>query len=958
VHLKLHQISPLIKSICLVLSFVALLNIHEISAQSNLNSTINTLKKHQINAFNRELLAIDYFAIESETVINRLNLSKMGLTLHRKLNKTSAVVSIQDEEKFMLYDDEAGYQYYTINENWKLAPNFNLKDLKKKNMVWVSVNNENYFNEFCERHPEIKIIVNRKQFYKIEIPIDQLIKLKSESFIKFIELAESVPKAEATVLDLNLHPNRINTIHHTYPDLDGRSQTMAIKEPFYDIDDIDITNRYVSSGLESEFVDSHPLLMASIMVGYGNSFITGKGVAFNAFHTSSTNEDLIPDVDSFYQDFQLYTQNHSYGTQIESFYGVEANLYDQNVYDLENVLHVFSSGNSGMEIAENGQYQELRGFANITGNFKQSKNTLLVGAIDTANNIIEINSNGPAYDGRIKPEIMAYSMAGSSNASALVSGTALLLQEYFQNLYDSVPSASLMKSILINSADDVHHKGPDYKTGYGQLNAIKAIKTIEETHFISDEILSNESKEFSVDIPKGAVNFKATLTWTDIPANPNDEIAIVNDLDFQIAQNGELFLPWVLNDDPSINDLNTLAQRGEDHLNNIEQISIEQTEGTMIQLKVFASELMDSQQKFSISYQWEMPNQFEWTSPTGSDNISYNGATTSHLRWESSFPENVTGSLFFKTPLNEEWLLIQDNISLSKEQFRWEAPIIQDIAQLKMEIEGESFISDTFTLSAPVALKTGFNCSDSLSIYWARIPKVTHYAINHLVDGKMESLAITQDTTLTIDKTSLESNYLQLIPYLGDKPLIQSFTIDYNLQGSSCFLNSFFAEAIQDTGVVATVNLSSLSGISELILERKLNDSWQEITNLKPESLSVQILDKDAVTGFNDYRAVLYFDNGSRIVSDESTVYYVQDSKYKVFPNPFLEGDDLRVFSKEVDIPAMIQIISSSGKLIHTQALESNRNYLELDELEEGMYIYHILKDNIIRQTGKILKSN
>ncbi|MGM0582576.1 MAG: S8 family serine peptidase [Bacteroidota bacterium] len=954
--LKLHSNAPLFGSLFIIFSVLFLLSSFQLSSQDSHISGKNSLQWEELDLLNTNLDEIDYFLLESKSSVNTSNLSKMGFTLHRKLGDTKAIVSIHDQAKFRLNRVNEQYQYYTIKDDWKFAPNFDFERKGENITIWIGITDEKEFHNYISSQSKIKVILKRDHFYKIKLTSSQIEKLKSKAFINFIELAEVKPKSEATVLDLNLHPNRINALHHLYPDFDGSTQTIGIKEPFYDTEDIDISNRYISSGLESDFIDSHPLQMATIMVGNGNTFVTGKGVAPKAFHSSSTNENLIPNEDNYYNEFNINVQNHSYGTQIESFYGVEANLYDQNVYDLENVLHVFSSGNSGTETAQNGRYKDLEGFANITGNFKQSKNTLLVGAIDTAHNILEFISNGPAYDGRIKPELVAYSMAGSSNSAALVSGTSLLLSEFFQNQYDSIPSASLLKSVLINSADDVHLNGPDHKTGFGQLNALAAMKTIEENRFLLDQISENEIKELKINIPDGAINFKATLTWTDLPANPNDEIALVNDLDLKISNgSGAEFLPWVLDNSSSISALNNIASRGEDHLNNVEQVFIANPENSEIIFNINANDLASPFQKFSISYQWEMPNQFTWTSPTASDNIPYNGSTISHLRWESSYAEGTKGTLYFKIPEQQDWQLINDNIDLKEEQFRWDAPIFQDIAQLRMQVNEESYLSDTFTLSSPVELKTGFNCTDSLSIYWERISNATHYEVNHIINGEMINLATTQDSSLIIDKSLLESNILQLIPYKDEKPLIQSFSIDYNLQGSSCFLNSFFVEAVQDSGVLANLNLAALNGLNEVVLERDIGGNWNEIKTIKPETLSVKILDSEAETGFNNYRTVLYFNNGVRIYSEESSVYYVNESAYKVFPNPLPNGEDLRIFTQESDIPAVIYLLSSNGEVVYSKVLEDNRNYVELDEFKEGLYFYQILQESKIRQSGKIL---
>jgi hypothetical protein len=79
------------------------------------------------------------------------------------------------------------------------------------------------------------------------------------------------------------------------------------------------------------------------------------------------------------------------------------------------LTHCFSSGNSG-----------LQGYKSITGNFKQSKNNIVLGCIDQNEIIMPFSSKGPAYDGRVKPELVAFSTQGTSNSTALATGIITL----------------------------------------------------------------------------------------------------------------------------------------------------------------------------------------------------------------------------------------------------------------------------------------------------------------------------------------------------------------------------------------------------------------------------------------------------------------------------------------------------------------------------------------------------
>src|SRR5689334_1492938 len=103
--------------------------------------------------------------------------------------------------------------------------------------------------------------------------------------------------------------------------------------------------------------------------------------------------------------------------------------------DNSSLLHIFSAGNS-VDVADSfGQYKNLTGFANITESFKHAKNILVVGSVDSFYSIPVLSSKGPAYEGRIKPDLVAYGNEGSSGAAAITSGTALAVQSAYAQLH-------------------------------------------------------------------------------------------------------------------------------------------------------------------------------------------------------------------------------------------------------------------------------------------------------------------------------------------------------------------------------------------------------------------------------------------------------------------------------------------------------------------------------------------
>ena len=105
------------------------------------------------------------------------------------------------------------------------------------------------------------------------------------------------------------------------------------------------------------------------------------------------------------------------------------------------------------------------------------------------------SSWGPTDDGRIKPDLVAngYSLyssyssgtasyaysSGTSMAAPNATGTAqLLLSLYTSMKPGEYMRASTLKGLLIHTADDLGTAGPDYKFGWGLVNAKAAADLI------------------------------------------------------------------------------------------------------------------------------------------------------------------------------------------------------------------------------------------------------------------------------------------------------------------------------------------------------------------------------------------------------------------------------------------------------------------------------------------------
>src|SRR6186997_8315 len=397
-----------------------------------------------------------------------------------------------------------------INGNTKLSPAL-LNEIKNaKNtgrlLLEITIKNDKVPAEIWQPAYQAKKIFESSTFsvFKLVATAEEINSvLQSLPGIIFIEKGNRTAKEEIQVGNLDLSVNKINLVHRNFPSVNGDGITVSVKENKPDTTDIDLKGRFLSTNLSSNTVNSHASIMSTMIGGGANSWHLGKGAAWGSTISSSSFAVLLPDANSAYQQYNISVQNHSYGVGVESYYGADAAAYDASAMTNGSLLHIFSSGNSGTSSASTGVYAGLNGFANHTGSFKMAKNILTVGATDSFSILAVLSSKGPAHDGRVKPELVAFGEDGSSGAAALVSGTSLLLQHLYKQVNGVLPANSLIKSILINSADDVGNVEVDYKNGFGSLNANNALKTLQANRFFAGSVSNSSIQSFNINVPAG-----------------------------------------------------------------------------------------------------------------------------------------------------------------------------------------------------------------------------------------------------------------------------------------------------------------------------------------------------------------------------------------------------------------------------------------------------------------------
>jgi subtilisin family serine protease len=245
-----------------------------------------------------------------------------------------------------------------------------------------------------------------------------------------------------------------------------------------------------------------------------------------------------------------------------------------------------------------------------------AKNVLAVGAIDSNKSITTFSSRGPTRDGRIKPELVAkgtsvistcdatcsdsamfnkfgtpptamYASAnGTSMSSPVVTGTSALIAEQFQKSFGTLPGPEMLKTLLIEGADDLdlspvdfsHSlKGPDYVFGFGMVDARATADIIRAdagsgSRIKAGAVKQGESVQYPFTIAAPG-NVRITLGWSDpevVGLNDPSDKTLINDLDLKVVGPNATFLPYIL--DPAHPE--KAATTGANHTDTTEQVEI------------------------------------------------------------------------------------------------------------------------------------------------------------------------------------------------------------------------------------------------------------------------------------------------------------------------------------------------------------------------------------------------
>lgn len=140
--------------------------------------------------------------------------------------------------------------------------------------------------------------------------------------------------------------------------------------------------------------------------------------------------------------------------------------------------------------------------------------------------------------------------SGTSMASPIACGIGALIREYLNLSGVANPSSALIKALLLNGCDDMYPgqyndvdkreiptPAPNFVEGWDRINPENSLpdpnrKVLFDVRSVW--LSTGQTAVYEFFVADNSIPLKAKLVWTDFPASPAANFALVNDLDLEL----------------------------------------------------------------------------------------------------------------------------------------------------------------------------------------------------------------------------------------------------------------------------------------------------------------------------------------------------------------------------------------------------------------------------------------
>lgn len=720
-----------------------------------------------------------YLLVQLQTIPNRtekLQLKESGIELLHYIPHFAWVAKFSNQVRLSDLKIAQVRAISSVKSDWKIPysmrqgyipPHAGTVDkLSVKLLFWKDNTDTDYASLCLSLGLDVETYQATWSWVLVNTTWNQLKKIAEHPLVQYLEWPEKATETEnlneLTLIQSNYIAD--NPAQGLY--FNGQGVAIAVNESgaFDSTQSANLKGR-LDRTFETGNNDGHKTSVGMRMASAGNLDPLSRGTAFGAnLHSGG-----IDFANAASSGISIVNNSFGYGcigAATTATYNSGAATNDNLVRSNPSFMITYSCGNQGNTDCGYGAGAAGGGWGNITGLTKSAKNIFAVGSLTTSGDLAGFSSKGPAWDGRILPDICAAGPGGTSHASPNLAGVyAQLVQAYQVHNAGQIPNSGLIKAILMNTADDMLNPGPDFKSGYGKINARKAYNCIAQNHFLSGSVGQGGNNAHTLSVPSGVQEIRAMVYWTDYEATAGiPGRALVNDLDFRVLDPSNVqWQPWVLNPTPDSASLELWAVRATDTLNNVEQVTLTNPLAGTYSLLVDGSMVPQGPQEYFVVYEF-IYDELIVTYPNGAEKLVPN--TTERLRWESQGDSNISSSFDIAYSLDNglNWTTIANGLSSDSRYYDWMVPdTFSQQALIRVERGAISASTDTsFSILGQVQnLHLVWTCADSSLIAWDAMPNVDGYILYKLGNTYMDSIQFLSTNQAIVSNLSLtESEYL------------------------------------------------------------------------------------------------------------------------------------------------------------------------------------------------------
>ena len=656
--------------------------------------------------------------------------------------------------------------------------------------VWISFPRSFSFETVQQelQNKNFEIISRQQKDYRVIALRVAVSRLSELALLPFIEFVQATPAADQPINYNSMFASRANSLKAPLAfggkNLNGQGVVVGVGDNGDIQTHLDFTGRIINR--TGDIPRAHASHVGGTIGGAGIIHELYAGYAPKSTLLGQVLSNIITYAPTYVQDNGMVITNNSYGSVVsdcayDGLYDLTARILDQQAYDLPELQHVFAAGNDGNKACA----PYPAGFRTVLGGYQSAKNVLTVGSTDYKRDVSSFSSRGPVKDFRLKPEIMSvgefvastwtnniysYNNGTSMAAPGVSGGLALLVQRYRQLHAGSNPKNALMKALLCNGADDRGNAGPDFKYGLGCMNLIRSLKMMEDLTYFTTTVTQGSTITEPITVPANTAQLKVMLYWQDPPAAVMASKTLVNDLDLEVVSPGGTILPLRLDTLPANAD--NAATNGADHLNNIEQVVINNPASGNYDLKCIGTLIAQNpSQEYFLVYDI-IPTSLVLTNPVGGEAFTPTGTyffgaqvfDTMYVQWDDySTPTNEMFTLEFSSDGGTIWSTLSNTIPSSERLYKWVIPATPtELAKIKLTKNNTAFTQTSFpfTITAlPIDSLTPTQCEGYIQLGWRIVPGATDYEVMMLQGDEMVSVATTASLNYTFSGLSKDSVY-------------------------------------------------------------------------------------------------------------------------------------------------------------------------------------------------------